>query len=98
MNSLRAKLVVLGASHKALAQALINDKYDLGRDLGAQKVRLVKAHFLPFGEIFGDLGKFDARRRLAMARMMGLLRSCGGRGARREARRGRSSAGMRRRR
>lgn len=58
------EVIVLRPRHEPLAQALIDDENDLGRDLRAEKACLLRAGVLPLGKILGDLGALDVGGRL----------------------------------
>lgn len=66
MHAHGAEFIVLCARHESLAQTLINDENDFGRDLRAQKPCLFRAGILPLGEILGHLGALDAGGRLSV--------------------------------
>ena len=69
MNPTRALLIVPRARHIATTEALIADEKHLGRDLRAEKRRLVVPGLLPLGEILRDFSEFDASWRLRVTGM-----------------------------
>lgn len=69
MNPLRPQFIILGSTHKTFAESLIHHENDLRCNLRAEKSRLFHPVVLPLGEILWHFCRFDARRRLPMARM-----------------------------
>lgn len=60
MHAHGAEFIVFCARHESLAQTLINNENDFGRDLRAQKPCFFRAGILPLGEVLGHLGALDA--------------------------------------
>lgn len=70
MNPHRPQIIILRAGHKPLTQPLIDHKHHLGRDLRAQKPRLLHPTLFPLREIIRHLQRLDTSRCLRVAGML----------------------------
>lgn len=59
MNPLRSQFIIFRPRHKPFTQALIHHKHHFGRDLRAQKSRLLRPRIFPFWEVLWHLRYLD---------------------------------------